>query len=127
MKSPWTRNEPLPGGDVVKSDLAAFDRDLCARYASIDPRLLSALARRHGTRSSRVLGRATTIADLGRHFGDTLYAAEVDYLIEHEWATTAEDVLWRRTKCGLHMTPAERDAVSHYIHDRSGAVPPSTP
>ena len=127
MKSPWTRNEPLPGGDMVKSDPAAFDRDLGARYASIDPRLLSALARRHGTRSSRVLGRATTIADLGRHFGDTLYAAEVDYLIEHEWATTAEDVLWRRTKCGLHMTPAERDAVSHYIRDRSGAVSPSTP
>jgi glycerol-3-phosphate dehydrogenase len=127
MKTPWTRNEPLPGGDMVKSDLAAFDRDLCARYASIDPRLLSALARRHGTRSSRVLGRATTIADLGRHFGDTLYAAEVDYLVEHEWATTAEDVLWRRTKCGLHMTPAERDAVSHYIRDRSGGLPPSTP
>jgi glycerol-3-phosphate dehydrogenase len=127
MKSPWTRNEPLPGGDMVKSDLAAFDRDLCARYASIDPRLLSALARRHGTRSSRVLGRATTIAGLGRYFGDTLYAAEVDYLVEHEWATTAEDVLWRRTKCGLHMTPAERDAVSHYLRDQSGAVPRSTP
>src|SRR6185295_2271479 len=91
MKGPWTKSEPLPGGDMVKSDLAAFDRDLGARYPAIELRVLLALARRHGTRSSRVLGSAATVAELGRHFGDTLYAAEVDYLIEHEWATSAED------------------------------------
>jgi len=120
MKKPWTRSEPLPGGDMVKSDLAAFERDLRARYASFDPGLLGALARRHGTRSSRVLGNATTAADLGEHFGDTLFAAEIEYMIAHEWATTAEDILWRRTKCGLHMSAGERDAVSRYLCDRSG-------
>jgi glycerol-3-phosphate dehydrogenase len=50
--------------------------------------------------------------------GDTLYAAEIDYLIAQEWATSAEDVLWRRTKCGLQMSAGEREAVSHYLRDR---------
>jgi len=127
MKRPWTKTEPLPGGDMVRGDLAAYERELNARYASLDPRLLRALARRHGTRSPRVLGNATVGADLGRHFGDTLFAAEIEYLIAQEWATGAEDILWRRTKCGLHMTPGEREAVSHYLRERPGGVPLPTP
>lgn len=123
MKRPWTKAEPLPGGDIVRGDLAAYERELNARYASLDPRLLGALAHRHGTRSSRVLGNANVAADLGRHFGGTLFAAEIDYLIAQEWATSAEDILWRRTKCGLHMTAGEREAVSHYLGDRPAAVP----
>jgi glycerol-3-phosphate dehydrogenase len=123
MKRPWTKAEPLPGGDIVRGDLATYERELNARYASLDPRLLGALARRHGTRSSRVLGNANVAADLGRHFGDTLFAAEIDYLIAQEWATSAEDILWRRTKCGLHMTAGEREAVSRYLGDRPAAVP----
>lgn len=126
MKKPWTMSEPLPGGDMVKSDLAAFERDLRARYASLDPGLLGALARRHGTRSSRVLGNADTTADLGEHFGDTLFAAEIEYMIAQEWATTAEDILWRRTKCGLHLSARERDAVSRYLHDRPGSRAPAS-
>ncbi|MDQ6917410.1 MAG: glycerol-3-phosphate dehydrogenase, partial [Pseudomonadota bacterium] len=127
MKRGWTHSEPLPGGDMARGDRAAFDRELCARYASLDPRLLGALARRHGTRSSRVLGAANVESDLGRHFGDTLFAAEIDYVIAQEWATSAEDILWRRTKCGLHMTPAEREAVSDYVRDRGGAKPMRSP
>jgi len=122
MKGPWTRTEPLPGGDMVKSDLIAFERDLRARYASVDPRLLGALARRHGTRSSRILGSARTVAELGPHFGAMLFAAEIDYLIAQEWATSAEDILWRRTKCGLHMSVSEREAVSQYLRERPGGV-----
>jgi glycerol-3-phosphate dehydrogenase len=127
MKSPWTKAEPLPGGDITRGDLAAYERELKARYPSLDPRLLGALAGRHGTRSSRVLGNAKMAADLGRHFGDTLFAAEIDYLIAQEWATSAEDILWRRTKCGLHMTAGEREAVSHYLRDRPDAVPKPMP
>ena len=127
MKRPWTKTEPLPGGDMVRGDLAAYERELNARYASLDPRQLRALARRHGTRSPRVLGNATVVADLGRHFGATLFAAEIEYLIDQEWATSAEDVLWRRTKCGLHMTPSEREAVSHYLRERPGGPPLPTP
>ena len=73
------------------------------------------------------LGNAKAAADLGRHFGDTLFAAEIDYLIAQEWATSAEDILWRRTKCGLHMTASERDAVSHYLRDRPAALPKPMP
>ena len=51
-------------------------------------------------------------------FGSTLYAREIDYLLAEEWAVTAEDVLWRRTKCGLPMTPAQRQAVATYIASR---------
>ena len=127
MKRPWTKAEPLPGGDIVRGDLAAYERELNARYASLDPRLLGALARRHGTRSSRVLGNANVASDLGRHFGDTLFAAEIEYLIAQEWATGAEDILWRRTKCGLHLAAAEREAVAQYLRDRPLAVPKPTP
>jgi glycerol-3-phosphate dehydrogenase len=125
MKRPWTKTEPLPGGDMVRGDLAAYERELNARYASLDPRLLAALVRRHGTRTPRILGSANSIADLGRHLGDTLYAAEIDYLIAQEWATSAEDVLWRRTKCGLHVSAGEREAVARYLRDRSSVPTPA--
>ena len=125
MKRPWTKTEPLPGGDMVRGDLAAYERELNARYASLDPRLLAALVRRHGTRTPRILGSANSIADLSRHLGDTLYAAEIDYLITQEWATSAEDVLWRRTKCGLHVSAGEREAVALYLRDRSSVPTPA--
>ena len=125
MKRPWTKTEPLPGGDMVRGDLSAYERELNARYASLDPRLLAALVRRHGTRAPRILGSANSIADLGRHLGDTLYAAEIDYLITQEWATSAEDVLWRRTKCGLHVSAGEREAVALYLRDRSSVPTPA--
>ena len=67
-----------------------------------------------------MLGDAKTTSDLGTHFGQSLYAIEVDYFVEQEWARGAEDVLWRRTKCGLHLTPAQRDAVSRYLLERYG-------
>jgi D-erythritol 1-phosphate dehydrogenase len=122
MKGAWTKSEPLPGGDMVKGDFGAFERDLRARYSALDPSLLGALARRHGTRSPRVLGNAKTVSDLGQHFGDTLFAAEVEYMIAEEWATTDEDILWRRSKCGLHMTPDKRHAVARYMNDRARAA-----
>ena len=68
-------------------------------------------------------GAAKTPADLGEHFGYTLYAAEVDYAVAHEWATCAEDVLWRRTKCGLHMTLAEQEATARYFKSQHGMEP----
>jgi glycerol-3-phosphate dehydrogenase len=76
-----------------------------------------ALAHRHGTRTPRILGDARGPADLGAHFGHTLYAAEIDYLVAHEWAIEADDVLWRRTKCGLHLRAEECDAVAAYLRE----------
>jgi glycerol-3-phosphate dehydrogenase len=66
----------------------------------------------------RILANARSPSDLGIHFGHTLYAAEVDYLLAQEWAVEADDVLWRRTKCGLHLTAEERSAVAGYLRTR---------
>jgi len=120
MKREWTRNAALPGGDMPGGKLAACERELATRYPALPAGLMAALVRRHGTRTPRVLGDAKTTADLGTHFGDTLYAAEVDYLVAVEWARSAEDVLWRRTKCGLHLAPEQRDAVAAYLHEQYG-------
>jgi D-erythritol 1-phosphate dehydrogenase len=120
MKGPWTRTQPLPGGDMPHRRLGVFARDFAARYPSLPAELRDALLHRHGTRAARVLGQARTTQDLGTHFGHTLYAAEVDYLIAHEWAHDAEDVLWRRTKCGLHLAAAQRDALAAYLYDQYG-------
>jgi glycerol-3-phosphate dehydrogenase len=64
-----------------------------------------------------VIGEARGLPDLGRHFGHTLYAAEIDYLVAQEWARTAEDVLWRRTKCGLHLDAGAREEVAAYLRE----------
>jgi glycerol-3-phosphate dehydrogenase len=118
MQAGWTDRQPLPGGDLPPGGLAAYERALSARYTGLPASLLAALARRHGTRTPRVLGDARGPADLGAHFGHTLYAAEIDYLAAHEWAIEADDVLWRRTKCGLHLRAEERDAVAAYLRSR---------
>jgi glycerol-3-phosphate dehydrogenase len=79
------------------------------------------LAAAYGTCAWTWLGDATEFTSLGRHFGAGLTAAEVDYCAEHEWAQTADDVLWRRTKLGLRMTVAQRVGLEQYLSDRSAA------
>ena len=120
MRPPWTDRPCLPGGDLPPGGLAAYERTLAALYPGLPPRLLAALARRHGTRAPRVLADVRAPADLGVRFGHTLYASEIDYLIAQEWAIDADDVLWRRTKCGLHLSAAEREAVAAYMRARGG-------
>lgn len=120
MKDAWTASTPLPGGDLGGLD---FDRfvgfHLKRDFPWLPEGLRFALARRHGADAYKVLGNALSLADLGEPFGADLYAREVDYLIEHEWARTAEDVLWRRTKAGLHLTPSEQQTVTHYVAQRA--------
>ncbi|HKE41888.1 MAG TPA: glycerol-3-phosphate dehydrogenase [Casimicrobiaceae bacterium] len=120
MGRPWTHGEPLPGGDVPRGDFSAYRNELAARYAELPRGYVEALLRRHGSRAPRILGRAKTVADLGTHFGHMLYAAEIDYLVAEEWARSAEDVLWRRTKCGLHLFASQRDAVARYLLEQFG-------
>jgi len=115
MKASWTRGATLPGGDLPHGDRAAFEAALVARYPGLPVPLLRALARRHGTRALEVLGDAKTSADLGENFGAQLTAREIEHLVAHEWARTADDVLWRRTKCGLPMTPDARARVATYM------------
>jgi len=109
---PWTHTEPLPGGDFGGRDYAAVLGEYRARYSGLDPHWLARLLRRHGTLSAKILDNAKTEAELGENFGGGLYERERAYLIEHEWARAADDVLWRRTKCGLHMSEAQRRRVA---------------
>ena len=114
---PWTRFAPLPGGDFPDGDFARLVGELSRAYAGFDRAWLELLARRHGSRSDRVLGDAKGPSDLGRHYGGGLYAREVDHLVNHEWAVSVDDILWRRTKCALHMTDAERVAFADRFSD----------
>ena len=118
MGPAWTGESPLPGATIPHGDGARFAQRLQERYAGLPRTLLEELARRHGALAYDVLGNATSVADLGAHLGAELYAREIDYLIEHEWATAAEDVLWRRTKAGLQLDPGQREAVSRYLAQR---------
>ena len=120
MRPAWTAAVPLPGGDVADGGLARWQGQLAQRYPQLPRPLLAALARRHGTLAVEVLGQARVADDLGTYFGADLYAREIDYLVEREWARSAEDVLWRRTKAGLHLAPEQREAVARYLAQRRG-------
>ena len=105
---PWTASAPLPGGDLPASDIAAFVDDLARRHNRFDRGYLARLARRHGRIAEDVLGDARGPPDLGRHVGADLYEREVLHMAANEWARRPEDVLWRRTKTGVHLSAAER-------------------
>jgi glycerol-3-phosphate dehydrogenase len=112
---PWTANAPLPGGDFPATGFDAQVVKLKAAYPFLDPRLARRLSRLYGTRANSLLGLARSNADLGRHFGGELHEAEVRYLVENEWAVTAEDVLWRRTKRGLHLSREQVAALDEFM------------
>jgi glycerol-3-phosphate dehydrogenase len=98
-------------GHLVADPVAAFERfveRLAERHAGFDSAFLRRLARRHGARVPAVLGDARSIADMGHLLGPSLTEREVVYLKEREWAMSAEDILWRRTKAGLHLSADER-------------------
>jgi glycerol-3-phosphate dehydrogenase len=99
---PWTASVPLPGGDLPRGDFAAFLAGVGASRPWLPAPLATRLAQAYGTRIERVLGSAGSLADLGRDLGAGLTEREAEYLVAQEWAETAEDILWRRSKLGLH-------------------------
>ena len=107
----FTATTPLPGGDIS----LGFNRRLEALADWMPPELLQRLATAYGTRLDRLLNGAASIADLGRHYGAGLYDAELRYLVETEFAKTADDILWRRTKLGLRMSKKEQAAVEQSL------------
>lgn len=115
MAADWTAKTPLPGGDIVDADFETFLGDVCARYPWLPRALAKHYARLYGTRIALVIGSATDLDGLGAQFGPLLYAAEVDYLIAHEWASCAEDILERRTKHGLTMAAAEAQLLKDWF------------
>jgi glycerol-3-phosphate dehydrogenase len=112
---PWTHSEPLPGGDFGARSFADLVQEFQRAHPTLPPLWLVRLLRRHGTLAREIVGTARRESDLGRDFGGGLYECELRYLVEREWAREADDVLWRRTKCGLHMSAPQRAAVRDYL------------
>ena len=117
--APWTAASTLPGGDFPATGYEAEVARLKTAYPFLDSRLARRLVRLYGTRAATMLGEARSVTDLGRNFGSDLYEVEVNWLIRQEWARAAEDVLWRRTKQGLHLSPEEAKELEQYM---AGAV-----
>ena len=111
----WTAGAPLPGGDFPVDGRPALEAALRARHPFLTPAWAGRLVRAYGTEAARILEGAATAADLGRDFGATLTEAELRWLIANEYARTAEDVVWRRTKLGLRMSGEEIAALDSWM------------
>jgi glycerol-3-phosphate dehydrogenase len=111
----WTAHEPLPGGDFPHDGQGELIAGLQRDYPFLSGRDARRIGRAYGTFARGWLGAARGWDDLGRHFGAGLSKAEADYLRREEWARTADDVLWRRTKLGLHMSAAGQAALGEYM------------
>ncbi|WP_050476847.1 glycerol-3-phosphate dehydrogenase [Herbaspirillum rhizosphaerae] len=114
----WTNQEALPGGKFKRADRAQELDYLKKKYARLDAHFLTRLFGRHGRNAHVILKEAQTPEELGRDFGGGLVQREVDYLITHEWAYQPDDVLWRRTKCGLHMSEQQRADFAAWFNER---------
>ena len=117
MGGDWTADAPLPGGEIEGADYEAFREAMRARYPWMPRELRRHYGRLYGARMRDIVGDARSTDDLGRHFGGTLYEAEVRYLVAREWAMTAEDVLWRRSKHRLHMDDGQRAAFAAWFDE----------
>lgn len=121
MTKPWTKTASLPGGDIPGADFEAFLHGLSLRQPWMEQRLLRRLARAYGTRVDELLGTAKSMSELGRDFGGGLYEAEVTYLMRHEFAQTAEDILWRRSKLRLHLSKMQQTSLETWLESRVSA------
>lgn len=115
IRGPWTAAAPLPGGDFPVDGLPEIIAALRRRYVFLPEALARRLARAYGTRAALIIGDARRLDDLGRDFGAGLTEAEVDYLRRAEWARSAADVLWRRTKLGLRLSAAQSAALADFL------------
>jgi glycerol-3-phosphate dehydrogenase len=108
----WTDKAALPGGDLPRADFAAFAEGVHKRWPFLSASMAHRLAQAYGTRVEKILGKAQAMLDLGEDYGGGLTQAEIDYLVANEWARSGDDILWRRTKLGLHLTDEQRQRVT---------------
>jgi glycerol-3-phosphate dehydrogenase len=120
-RSGWTGREALPGGDFAHGTIDALIAKIAGRYPFLEAQTVRRLAHAYGTTTFAILGEADSLADCGTHFGHGLTQREVDYLRDKEWARTAEDILWRRTKLGLRLSPHEAAVLADYCSERIAA------
>ena len=117
---PWTRGSKLPGGEFGPKEFEVQVERLNALYPNLADKLLRRLVRQYGTRAATLLGTTQRFEDMGATFGADLTAREVDYLVANEWARTADDVLWRRTKLGLRVGAEDRARLEAYLASKAG-------
>jgi glycerol-3-phosphate dehydrogenase len=122
MKGEWTQHESLPGATSAISDYKQIEEIIANIYPWLDTAQLQRFSKAYGLNTLKFLNGAKTPEDLGYHFGEGLYQREVDYLTKHEWAVTAEDILWRRTKLGLSLTKQEQLALVEYLAPPSDSL-----
>jgi glycerol-3-phosphate dehydrogenase len=118
MRPAWTADTPLPGGDIAGGIEKYTEHDLPLNYPWLPATLSRSLAHRHGALTHSILKGAQSLTDLGKCFGAELFAREVDYFIEQEWARTAADILYRRTKKGLQLTAEQCEVLGDYVAAR---------
>ncbi len=118
---PWTAQQPLPGGDFVYDGIAILLGRTKRKWRFLTDDHARRLVEAYGTRVDQVLGKATSLDDLGQRFGADLTAAELHYLMTKEWAQTADDVLWRRSKLGLRFSDAQRTALDRFMAQAAAA------
>jgi len=104
MKPKWTHNAIIPGGDIPNGDFENFKKEMLKKYTKMPIKLMSRYLRCYGTLCENILQGCKGIENLGKCYGSNLFHRELVYLMEHEWARTAEDVLWRRSKLGLQFS-----------------------
>ncbi|HEY7689025.1 MAG TPA: glycerol-3-phosphate dehydrogenase [Dongiaceae bacterium] len=126
MGPAWTAGAALPGGDIANADFEGFLDQARSDWPWLPADLARRLARAYGTRMQQILANAGSLAGLGRDFGDGVYEREIRYLTEQEWAMSADDVLWRRSKLGLHVKSETAAALNAWFGAAQTAAARST-
>ena len=114
--APWNRDAQLPGGDIAVGDIAKYIEAKKKAYSFLKPANVVRMFKAYGTEMDKILGEARFASDLGQFFGP-VSEREIEFLRAHEWVTSADDILWRRSKLGLHMSAEEQSAMRAYMGD----------
>ncbi|MCF6293616.1 MAG: hypothetical protein L3J04_09505, partial [Robiginitomaculum sp.] len=122
MTEGWTAKVHLAGGDLGGVDFKAYLSKQALRYPFLPKGLLYRYARAYGSRMDNFLHHTKKISDMGVHHGDDVFQVEIDYLLNHEWAQTTEDIIWRRSKLGLHISNQTLGSIEALLQSRSRVV-----
>jgi glycerol-3-phosphate dehydrogenase len=115
MGPAWTASGPLPGGDMPNANFDAYTQQFRLDYPWLPEAEARHYLRLYGTLAREILADAQSLNDLGIYFGSTLYECELRYLIEQEWAQSLDDILWRRTKYGLHLNAEQQQILAEWL------------
>ena len=117
----WTGHTPLPGGDFGGRDIEQVIAGVRSDFPFLTAAHAERIVKAYGSRARVWLGKARQMSDLGEHFGATLTQSEVAYVINSEWAQTVDDIIWRRSKLGLHMTAPEQSRLAEWLPTNAAA------